>query len=353
MELNNLEFFEQYEHEFNFQYLQKVSDDEWVFRCPICGDSVEVEDATRGHLKFDWNVFKCFRCGVKLGIDNFIKEASPHVYSEYLRFKFRDTIRFKEDDFTPTTKVIEKVKQVFEFKPIDYFMFQPINSSMTSIVEYLESRYLDVNNFLFDPKSNRIAIPYYNKEKEIYYYQLRSIQKNVKNKYMFDKTRNVNENNIHRNIYNIYNIDVNKPIQLLEGAIDSQLVENSIGNSGIGNIESNLKFIIDNFSVKKNNLYLLLDFDTAGFEHMIKLSPEYYVFDWIAYLKDMELDYASTLDKLDINQLYGDLQKDCKFKFKEFEKYYVKYSRQLEHKYKSLIRRIDGSVKRERRLFKE
>ncbi len=366
--MSHIDFMRNHLADLNLDKLLETST-AWSFRCPLCGDSESNPDERSGHLKFDWadgaGVYTCFRatCGT-MSLYKFLEQhPNSNILSEFKKYRFRARRELElDDDYEygnykiekePTVETSEVKKEVFESKTIEELKFTKIEDDQLGIIEYLDSRGLNKKDFLYDAKTDRLVIPYYTKEYEIYYYQLRSLKENVVNKYMFDTNRNINAENRQRNIFNIYHIDTQKPIQLLEGAIDSLLVENAVGNSGIGNIELNIKFIIEKFKIPKDNIHLILDFDVAGFNMMNILSKEYYVFDWIRYFKAHNLEYSSNLEKVDMNKMYLDMGRVEKYSFEELKPFYVKYSKRLETEYKMLIKKFKRKENNKKELFKQ
>ena len=346
-------FFDSYEHQFDFGEIVNKLSDRWEFKCPLdgCEDRLSSDPfELRGHLQFEKGFYHCFRCGATLSIKSFIEELRPELIKDFYRFNYQQNKTFQVT-ITPTKQITKKIvidEDVLDFQPPSYFGFTEIDNF--EIEDYLVERGLNPKDFLYDKTFHRIVVPYYNEDKsKLYYYQLRSILKTAKNKYIFDKERNINDEKSYRSIFNLYGIDKSKPVVLFEGALDSMFFENAVGNSSIGNFDTNIDFIVE-FGVKKENLKLLLDFDIAGFETLLKFAKQFYVFDWLSFLKDFNMmKYISRCEKVDMNDIYMCLNRDKKFSYNELAKYFVKSNRLLEAKYKSVIIKF----KKQKRELKE
>ena len=71
------------------QFKQK-SNDLFVFRCPICGDSQKNKYKARGYIfpAKDSLVFKCHNCGDSRSFGNLLSHVSPALYADYIKDRY-------------------------------------------------------------------------------------------------------------------------------------------------------------------------------------------------------------------------------------------------------------------------
>lgn len=236
---------------------KKIKSDLYNFRCPICGDSKNNKNKTRGYLygvKNNTN-YKCHNCGVNISFNNFLKSLDPQTHKQYTLEKFKNNNTGK--NFTANQPKFEFKKPVFD-KKIDL----PKASENNASSQYLKSRKLDPNKFYYsdnfkkwvnsikltfdDVKYDepRIVIPlFYNKK--LIGVQGRALNKNSI-KYitiMFDENS--------PKVYGLDTITYSTPIYVVEGPFDSTFINNSIALCGSdGDLQflnnSELIFVYDN-----------------------------------------------------------------------------------------------------------
>jgi len=234
---------------------KRKSENLFNFRCPHCGDSQKSQTKARGFVYRKKNdmFFKCHNCGVGQSLGNFIKFMDPLLHKEYVFERFKDgkdvTVK-SELDFTPS-KVLKK-KTYAEFTRYDRAL-----SSLTSFDRLVTTH--PAKRFVYDrliPKEHwdkfflcpkfyefsnefipgkfpdlrydhpRIIIPFYDRSGSFFAYQGRAFGKEQP-KYItikFDKTK--------QKIYGLDRIDLNKPVMITEGPIDSLFLDNAIALAG-------------------------------------------------------------------------------------------------------------------------
>ena len=230
------------------------SPEHFNFRCNVCGDSKDNKFKRRGYIikTRDLWLYYCHNCGYSRSVKTWMKTFFPSNYKTLMD----KTIRGEKPD-VPTYKNIQKAKpsmdatdekQLFKtFKKIDKFPF---------CVEYCKSRKIPkeiYTKWYFaedDAYKNRMIIPFYDNNGNIYYYQGRAMYSWMLPKYKSRKGSGWN------NVYNFYNVNRNDPVAVLEGPIDSIFTENSIGMTGLK--------IKDPRLVNFSNRFFLVDNDTSG-----------------------------------------------------------------------------------------
>jgi len=237
------------------QKFKRKSENLFNFRCPHCGDSQKSSTKARGFVYRKKNdmFFKCHNCGVGQSLGNFIKFMDPLLHKEYVFERFKDgkdvTVK-PEFDFTPS-KTLKK-KPYAEFTRYDRALsgLRPFDRLVTThpAKRFVYDRLIPKEHwdkFFFCPKfyefSNeiipgkfpslkhdhpRIIIPFYDRSGNFFAYQGRAFGKEQP-KYItikFDKTK--------QKIYGLDRIDLNKPVMITEGPIDSLFLDNAIAFAG-------------------------------------------------------------------------------------------------------------------------
>ena len=229
------------------------------FRCPHCGDSQKSQTKARGFVYRKKNdmFFKCHNCGVGQTLGNLIKHIDPSMHKEYIFERFKDgkVVAKKEEpefDFTPSRLLKSKEKPFAEFTRYDRALRQ-----LRRFDELVQTH--PAKQFVFDrqiPKEHfdkfflatkfyefcneiqpgkfpdlkhdhpRVVIPFYDRSGKFFAFQGRAFGKEQP-KYItikFDETK--------QKIYGLDRIDLNKPVMITEGPIDSLFLDNAIAMAG-------------------------------------------------------------------------------------------------------------------------
>ena len=229
------------------------------FRCPHCGDSQKSQTKARGFVYRKKNdmFFKCHNCGMGQTLGNLIKHIDPSMHKEYIFERFKDgkVVAKKEEpefDFTPSRLLKSKEKPFAEFTRYDRALRQ-----LRRFDELVQTH--PAKQFVFDrqiPKEHfdkfflatkfyefcneiqpgkfpdlkhdhpRVVIPFYDRAGKFFAFQGRAFGKEQP-KYItikFDETK--------QKIYGLDRIDLNKPVMITEGPIDSLFLDNAIAMAG-------------------------------------------------------------------------------------------------------------------------
>ena len=229
------------------------------FRCPHCGDSQKSQTKARGFVYRKKNdmFFKCHNCGVGQTLGNLIKHLDPSMHKEYIFERFKDgkVVAKKEEpefDFTPSRLLKSKEKPFAEFTRYDRALRQ-----LRRFDELVQTH--PAKQFVFDrqiPKEHfdkfflatkfyefcneiqpgkfpdlkhdhpRVVIPFYDRAGKFFAFQGRAFGKEQP-KYItikFDETK--------QKIFGLDRIDLNKPVMITEGPIDSLFLDNAIAMAG-------------------------------------------------------------------------------------------------------------------------
>ena len=229
------------------------------FRCPHCGDSQKSQSKARGFVYRKKNdmFFKCHNWGVGQTLGNLIKHIDPSMHKEYIFERFKDgkVVAKKEEpefDFTPSRLLKSKEKPFAEFTrydralrqlrrfdelvqthPAKQFVFDRQIPKEHFDKFFLATRFYEFCNEIQPGKfpdlkhdHPRVVIPFYDRAGKFFAFQGRAFGKEQP-KYItikFDETK--------QKIYGLDRIDLNKPVMITEGPIDSLFLDNAIAMAG-------------------------------------------------------------------------------------------------------------------------
>ena len=229
---------------------KRKSDYLFNFRCPHCGDSQKSKTKARGfvYLKKNDMFFKCHNCGVGQTLSNLIKFMDPLLHKEYIFERFKDGKPMKdkpEFDFTPSKELktrtadekylnelesFDKLVQTHPAKQFVYKRFIPKEhwDKFFFCPKFYEWTNTIVPNKFTDLRQDhpRVVIPFYDRAGKFFAFQGRAFGKEQP-KYItikFDETK--------QKIYGLDRIDLNKPVMITEGPIDSLFLDNAIALAG-------------------------------------------------------------------------------------------------------------------------
>ncbi len=314
------------QHEFRgIPYKQQIKKtvDGLNFACPFCGDSATDVRKKRAHfiLKGNWSGnFKCFNCGKFMKINNFFRAFDvPMSLSaiSYVNEHVTNLSPFNTNSNEVTSEVLDKssviqysVKKEYIKKYLGLYEIAKNNINSVEGYNYLIDRcQYNFNNFLYDPKGKYIVILNIVDTDKVFGIQIRDITGKKKAKYLTMSLSKIHNKILKDDIeippnvealstvFNIFNIDLYKPILVTEGPFDAFLLPNCIATSGASkSIGIDLPF------------WFVYDSDKTGNEHAMKmLEKGYNVFMWEKLKKDLGLPnknpYSSNKFKWDINDV--------------------------------------------------
>ncbi len=314
------------QHEFRgIPYKQQIKKtvDGLNFACPFCGDSATDVRKKRAHfiLKGNWSGnFKCFNCGKFMKINNFFRAFDvPMSLSaiSYVNEHVTNLTPFHTNSNEVTSEVLDKssviqysVKKDYIKKYLGLYEIDKNNINSVEGYNYLIDRcQYNFNNFLYDPRGKYIVILNIVDTDKVFGIQIRDITGKKKAKYLTMSLSKIHNKILKDDIeipsnvealstvFNIFNIDLYRPILVTEGPFDAFLLPNCIATSGASkSIGIDLPF------------WFVYDSDKTGNEHAMKmLEKGYNVFMWEKLKKDLGLPnknpYSSNKFKWDINDV--------------------------------------------------
>ena len=326
---------------FSNSYRRKIDvyPDRWNFCCPFCGDSVSDNRKKRGNLYLNSMSYHCYNCGCHYGINSFLKNFNEELSNEDKVFVHEIQQNSKKFERRYSTnrgqsliyQLIEELaipKSIF-FKA--YSLVSPYNNEFAS--NYLKSRKIHIskwNCFAFKQDTKELFILNTTRAGKVIGYQIRQLDtKSTKPRYMTrvmsrmymdtfgcimipivekllkrvpNSEKFINEEDGIENIvahldklsglFNIMNIDIANTLTIVEGPIDSLMLDNCVALQGA----TKMNDYFDNV----DGVRYLFDNDMAGRKHSIdKIKNHKPVFLW-----DMYLNTIKCTDKIkDINDL--------------------------------------------------
>ncbi len=269
----------------------RVSGDKFHFRCNVCGDHKKSSGSSASILKNkDPWMFHCFNCSTAIPAEYWLKSYFNDLYRDYSREAFKLDVGVKSvsgviENNARKAITAEKARVYDENEDTKYF-----TGIMSGDGElFIKARSLCVNRMIPDKIwhnfyvstakhglfAGRLIIPFYDNHGKVYNWQARDLSGKSDVKY-------VGRKRVHyefENIYNIFNVDLNKPVVITEGMIDSMFIENSVAMTGIKPDSTSLSKISDKLWIPDN--------DNTGKKLSIELlNRGEKVFNWKKYLYD-------------------------------------------------------------------
>lgn len=332
--------------------------------CPICGDSATDIRKKRGNLYLDSLSYHCYNCGTHMGINSFLHRFNEDLSGEdkivvheiqQNSKKFEKKVSSSQGSMSMTLLDKLAIPKMIIFKQLG--IIAPYKNTVAS--NYLKSRMIDIKDwkyFAFNPLSNELYILNITPSDRVIGYQIRQLDSNsVKNRYMSRRLTKIYSEVFNKNIspiverlllqipngdkyiteedgienivanldrlsgiFNIMNINMGRPLTIMEGPIDSLAVDNSIALQGASKQ-------LDGFFDNVENVRYLFDNDKTGKEMSLKkLKSHKTVFLWTQYM-----DMIHTKEKVkDVNDLQKmnlfnqDILEKC-FSDDEFDAMYI------------------------------
>ena len=290
----------------------KNSKDSINFACPYCGDSVSDSTKKRAHLilrgKF-MNLFKCFNCGKCTSITKFFSDFNqdlPLTSIDYINNHQADlaqstitaseniSLILEKEVYTELGFTKEYLKQVWNLYELNDYR-------SNKALQYLRNRMIyHYDKFLYSPQADSLLILNMVDDKVIGI-QFRDLSGKKKAKYITFGLKKLHEHlktgkeisdelNSMSMLFNLFQVDIKKPVIVIEGPIDSMFIKNSIASCGaFKNISLDIDF------------WYFYDSDEAGNKESIeKLEKGLYVFMWKLLKDDLRLPKRK---KWDINDV--------------------------------------------------
>lgn len=293
-------------------------------KCHICGDSQKSSGKKRFHIiQHGEDLFvKCFNCDYSTNLTGYLKTYHSGLFQDYVFEKYKDGSSSNLPVITTKNLIPEEIKtpenRLFSLDiPLvsDLSKDHPVALYVASRClpeypfQYAENFYefssqfnddlLDENGLLKAKQDEpRLVIPFFDRSGNVFAYQGRSLAKNSALKYV-----TIRINKKIPNIFGLDRVDFKKPIQIVEGPIDSLFLKNCIAsvNASLVSTAEKLKGVIN-----KNLVTIIYDAEPRNKEickmYQSAISAGYRVVVW-------PTGYGEKVDINDLVKLGMDPQK--------------------------------------------
>lgn len=243
------------------------------FRCPVCGDSKKNKSKARGWILSDntKSRFYCHNCSASMSFPKFLKFVDHNIYFEYVKERMVEKGNGRPsvvtDDFTTTMKKPEFIKSsgLSTLKKISslqvghpakvYIQSRSIPPELHHKLFYAPKFKAWVNSIIpnkfkdISKDEPRLIIPFLDENKQLFGFQGRSFKKNDDLKYitiLLDESK--------PKLFGLDTVDPDKTVYAFEGPIDSLFIPNSIASAG-GRIDTALPLT----NLRKDNIVIVYD----------------------------------------------------------------------------------------------
>jgi hypothetical protein len=274
-------------------------------RCPVCGDSARRDDIKRMYLLDDngWFVY-CHNCGYSSSLYFFVRDFYPEHFD---RFK-SDCVSYnvlmnpiarpdtkKEDEVDRFKKLVQKrrkkKKKIIKGdektpveKYLDKYCYPLLRDQGVSCQKKInrQRKYFlergiapDIVDSLYychsDRYKDRVIIPFFDKNKRIYYFQARSTMDHQQPKYLNWRDENDDESE-SKPEYNEHHVNKNEEVYIVEGLLDSLFVDNSVSTLGVSMSKEKIEYYCNKYP----NRVFCMDNDESGWEKTFQLLKKNY-----------------------------------------------------------------------------
>ena len=230
------------------------------FRCYVCGDSEKSKNKTRGWLldKKGKAFYYCHNCNYSKPLWYFLRQFFPALYNDYVVDSKISNDIYKEPERKPLDALVER-KTAFTKKGSPLRSIKKLSTLRWDhpARKYVESRKIPTNQHFriyyapkfkqwinslmpntFDknvPEEPRLILPFIDTDGKVFGFSCRSFT----SKTLRYITIMLDED--HSKVFGLEKVDFTKPYFIIEGALDSLFVPNSIAANGSSISETILK----------------------------------------------------------------------------------------------------------------
>jgi hypothetical protein len=315
----------------------------WNFRCPLCGDSKRKKQKCRAYAYAQGNdiFMKCFNCDVSMYWGSFLKQIDPALYQQYVYEKFAETGGGKGVSHAKADDLFKTAEPVFKQEVAGiFFSIQDDFPSLNTLpednvaVQYVINRKIPKHQWsrlVYIEHTNDIVKWYPQYEESLKHNKEPRLGMPIRDGIAWvgvamralddHSMRYINvrdESYTGTLIFGIDQVDFDKPVIVVEGALDSLFLPNAIAVSGtsFGKLEDlhfinqNLTIVFDNEKRNKEVVKLMKKYIDKGYQVCIWPCENN-----IKDINQMVLDGMSADDVLYTikNNSYVGLMADLKF----------------------------------------
>lgn len=233
----------------------KVFKDRIAFAAPCCGDSAHDNSKKRGNIILEGKfkgLYKCHNCGTCMSVPAFFKRYGQTLSMEAIDYALDQTSTFEKKPHIHAPNRFYDIESIEKYA-IDRELFKK-NFSLEECFLYNEA-YVYLNSrmqrsfekFLYSPHYKLLFILNLTPNGKIFGMQVRHLDKSYKGpKYKTYNLSKIYSTFLHNNvvvpddfdslsmIFNILLVNCDEPVTVLEGPMDSFLVDNAIALCGAG-----------------------------------------------------------------------------------------------------------------------
>ena len=249
------------------QRFKKTNDFVWNFRCPYCGDSQKNQSKARGFVfrKESNIIYKCHNCGIGASFKNLLNHVDPKICNDYIMERYKknepevDIGKFTQPKFMKGPSPLKSLKKISSLKfdhPVKRFVEKRQIPSKVHYELFYTPKFFEWVNKVVPNKfpslkgdHPRLVIPFFDENSKMFAFQGRAFGNEIP-KYItitLDPDRN--------KIYGLNRLDTTKPIQVVEGPIDSLFLDNCIAVAGA-----------DFTRLEKENTTIIFDNERRNYE---------------------------------------------------------------------------------------
>lgn len=304
----------------NVSSIKRKSGHKLNFRCPICGDSQISQKKMRGWFNLRSGTYRCYNggCSAKSSLSGlkFLSllenKSIDDIKKEYLS-EFKSKYN-KKDLIQELLKSTSNISTSAEITPINNISVSIPNTWVDInknkyVEEYIKSRCIyeapfrpDNWKLYYELEKHKIVIPWI-RNREMVYYQYRSLYKDDPVKYYFPSDMN-------KDIFGLDSIDENfKYIFLIEGVFDTIFVKNGICLGGVELTQYQQK-LLERYQLTHKFVWLFDNqwTDTTSYNKSLeRLQKNELIFIWPKSIKEK-----------DVNEFYLKNNKDLSFSSEAF-----------------------------------
>jgi hypothetical protein len=331
--------------------------------CPFCGDSLKDPRKKRFNIYTNSLSCHCFNCNYHSGINSFLKQ-----FDEELSMEDKIQVHDIQQSSKKFEKKLSSNQSSFAFQLLDKLavpksiLFKILNLTTPykskECSDYLNSRSINIKQwkyFAYNEKSKELYILNINSNDRVIGMQIRQLDPNSKKsryltrslskiysdifkkdlsvlidrllqtmpngeKYIMEEDGIENiQVNLDRlsGLFNIMNVDMNSPLTIVEGPIDSLCLSNAIALQGATKLNS----YFDDLKMVR----FLFDNDKVGKEYSLnKIKVNKKIFLWGLYIKKMNIKskVKDINDIVRLNLFNKEVYESC-FSDDEFDSIYI------------------------------
>jgi transcription elongation factor Elf1 len=281
------------------RFTQKKSD-LYNFRCPLCGDSQKNKTKARGFVyrKKDDYFYMCHNCGISTTFYNFLKQVDERLVREYQLERYKNGTNSANTPKPDFSEAKEKpvFKEKITLESIDslpeshfaksYVQQRKIPETFHSQLYYAPDfatfiQSLGIEKSGLQKNDQRLVIPFFDEKKNLVAVQGRALGES-KLRYITIKLHDDNQK-----VYGLDRIDLEKPVYVVEGPIDSMFLDNAVATA-----DSNLESIVN--ILPKDKVVLVFDNEPRNKEIVKKINlaidNHFNVVIWPEYIDSKDIN---------------------------------------------------------------